>query len=140
MLGILAVLGPGTSWHELLGKTAIQAGPGALGALLAQSYFGSSKEKDERRAQAAYVEHLFFMVVGALYVALTVAPTDEMPLIAFMMRNTHVLIAIGFSLFLLHFFMHGIGFEGHAAAEPGSAISTFFCRLAMVGLWRGSGP
>jgi len=132
MLGILAVLGPGTSWHELLGKTAIQAGPGALGALLAQSYFGSSKEKDERRAQAAYVEHLFFMVVGALYVALTVAPTDEMPLIAFMMRDTHVLIAIGFSLFLLHFFMHGIGFEGHAAAEPGSAISTFF-RLAMVG-------
>src|SRR3954470_6222446 len=67
MLGILGVLGPGMSWHELLGKTAIQAGPGALGALLAQSHFGTSKDKDERRERAAYLEHLFFMVVGALY-------------------------------------------------------------------------
>ena len=132
MLGMLGVLKPEMSWHEVVGKTAIQAGPGALGALLAQSHFGTSGEKDERRAGAAYFEHLLFMVVGALYVALTVAPTDEMPVIGFMMRNAHILIAMGFSLFLLHFFMHGIGFQGHPAAEPGSALSTFF-RLAVVG-------
>jgi putative integral membrane protein (TIGR02587 family) len=132
ILGILGLLKPGMSWHELVGKTAIQSGPGALGALLAQSHFGTSEEKNKRREEAAYVEHLFFMVVGALYVALTVAPTDEMPLIGFMMRNAHILIAMVFSLLLLHFFMHGVGFEGHAAAEPGRAISTFF-RLAVVG-------
>src|SRR5436190_6134789 len=102
MLGILGIFKPGMSWHELIGKTAIQAGPGALGALLAQSHFGTSEEKNERREEAAYVEHLFFMVVGALYVALTIAPTDEMPLLGVMMRNTHVLIAMGFSLALLH--------------------------------------
>ncbi len=132
MLGILGVLKPGMSWRELAGKTAIQAGPGALGALLAQSHFGTSEEKDRRREEAEYVEHLFFMVVGALYVALTVAPTEEMPLIGFMMRNGHVFVAMAFSLLLLHFFMHGVGFEGHAAAEPGSGLSTFF-RLTVVG-------
>jgi putative integral membrane protein (TIGR02587 family) len=132
MLGILGLFKPGMSWHEMVGKTAIQAGPGALGALFAQSHFGTSKEKDRRREQAAYVEHLFFMIVGALFIALTIAPTDEMPLIAFMMRNAHILVALAFSLILLHFFMHGIGFEGHPAAEPGRAIGTFF-RLSVVG-------
>jgi putative integral membrane protein (TIGR02587 family) len=132
MLGILGILKPEMSWHELVGKTAIQAGPGALGALLAQSHFGSSKEEEARREQAAYLEHVFFMVVGALYVALTIAPTEEMPLIGFKMRNAHVLIATGVSLALLHFFMQGVGFQGHAAAEPGSGASTFF-RLSVVG-------
>src|SRR4051812_13654711 len=132
VLGIIGVFKPGMSWRELVGKTAIQAGPGALGALLAQSHFGSSEQKEKRREHATYVEHLFFMVVGALYVALTVAPTDEMPLIGFMMRNAHVVIAMAVSLLLLHLFMHGVGFEGHAAAEPGNAVSTFF-RLAVVG-------
>jgi putative integral membrane protein (TIGR02587 family) len=132
MLAILGLLRPNMGWHELIGKTAIQAGPGAMGALLAQSHFGASEEKDQRREQAGYVEHLFFMVVGALYVALTVAPTDEMPLIGYMMRHGHIVVAVGFCLALLHFFMHGVGFEGHAAAEPGGGISTFF-RLAVVG-------
>jgi len=132
MLGILGVLKPGMGWQELVGKTAIQAGPGALGALLAESHFGASDDKKERRDDAAYVEHLFFMVVGALFVALTVAPTDEMPLIGYMMHHGHTVVAVGFSLALLHFFMHGVGFEGHAAAEPGGGFSTFF-RLALVG-------
>ena len=90
MLGILGVFKPGMGWHELVGKVAIQAGPGALGALLAESHFGESDDKGERREQAAYIEHLFFMVVGALFVALTVAPTDEMPLIGYMMRDAQV--------------------------------------------------
>jgi len=132
MLGIFGVLKPDMGWHELVGKIAIQAGPGALGALLAESHFGESDHKGERHDQATYVEHLFFMVVGALFVALTVAPTDEMPLIGYMMRRAHTLVAVAFSLALLHFFMHGVGFEGHAAAEPGGGVSTFF-RLAVVG-------
>jgi putative integral membrane protein (TIGR02587 family) len=132
MLGILGVFKPGMGWHELVGKTAIQAGPGALGALLAESHFGQSGEKGDRRDKAGYVEHLFFMLVGALFVALTIAPTDEMPLIGYMMRHAHALVAVAFSLALLHFFMHGVGFEGHAASEPGGGLSTFF-RLAVVG-------
>jgi uncharacterized membrane protein len=71
------------------------------------------------------------MVVGALYVALTVAATDEMPLLGFLMRDVHVVAAAIFCLGLLHFFMRGVGFEGHAAAAGGS-VSTFL-RLSVVG-------
>jgi putative integral membrane protein (TIGR02587 family) len=134
MLGIFGVLKPGMGWHELVGKAAIQAGPGALGALMAQSHFGASEDTERRRRDPAYVEHLFFMVVGALFVALTVAPTDEMPMIGFMMRQAHTFVAVVFSLLVLYFFMRGVGFgfEGHAAAEPSGGLSTFF-RLAVVG-------
>jgi putative integral membrane protein (TIGR02587 family) len=132
MLAIIGVLKADMGWHELVGKTTIQAGPGALGALLAESHFGESDGKKDRRGEASYIEHLFFMVVGALFVALTVAPTDEMPLIGYMMRHAHTLVAVAFSLVLLHFFIHGVGFEGHDAAEPGSGFSTFM-RLATVG-------
>jgi putative integral membrane protein (TIGR02587 family) len=132
MLSVIGVFKPDMGWHEVVGKLAVQAGPGALGALLAQSHFGSSPEKEQRREDAAYTEHLFFMLVGALYVALTVAPTDEMPLIGFMMHDAHTLAAVALSLLLLHFFMQGVGFEGHAAAAPGGALSTFL-RLSVVG-------
>jgi putative integral membrane protein (TIGR02587 family) len=132
MLGVLGVFTSRMGWHELVGKTAIQAGPGALGALLAQAHFGGSPEKERRREEAVYVEHLFFMVVGALYVALTLAPTDEMPLLAFMMHDAHSLAAIAFSIALLHFFMRGVGFAAHAAAESAGRLSTFF-RLSVVG-------
>jgi putative integral membrane protein (TIGR02587 family) len=134
MLGIFGTFKPG------MGCTRSSARPrfrrvlahSARCALLAESHFGQSADQSERRARAAYIEHLFFMVVGALFVALTVAATDEMPLIGEMMRNVHALAAVAFSLGLLHFFMRGVGFEGHAAAQDGGGVSTFF-RPAVVG-------
>lgn len=76
MLGVLAVLGRGMSAHEIGGKIALQSGPAALGALLAQAHFGSGTDKERRRREASYGGHLIFMMIGALYVALTVASTD----------------------------------------------------------------
>src|SRR3954462_6901312 len=109
MLAVFGILKPGMGWQELVGKTAIQAGPGALGALLAQAHFGGDPEAEKRREEAAYVEHLFFMLVGALYVSLTVAATDEMVLVSFMMHQSHILVAVVFCLLLLHFLMRGVG-------------------------------
>ena len=78
VLAVLAVLRPGMGLHELVGKVALQAVPAPLGALLAQLHFGSPPEKERRRRQASYRSHLFFMIVGALYLAMTAAPTEEM--------------------------------------------------------------
>jgi putative integral membrane protein (TIGR02587 family) len=120
--------------HEVVGKVALQAVPGALGALLAQAHFGSPPEKERRRRDATYASHLFFMVVGALYVALTLAPTDEMVLIADLMSDWHSVAAALVSLVLLHVFMTGIGFESHPAADDaGEQGPPAFLRLTVVG-------
>jgi putative integral membrane protein (TIGR02587 family) len=132
MLGAFAVLGAGMSAHEIAGKIALQASPAALGALLAQTHFGSPPEKERRRREASYAGHLFFIVIGALYVALTVASTEEMIQIADKMSDAHALVAAGLSLALLHAFLYGVGFAGHPVAEAASGLSTFF-RLTVVG-------
>jgi putative integral membrane protein (TIGR02587 family) len=72
------------------------------------------------------------MLVGALFVALTVAPTDEMPLIGYLIRNQHAIATVVLSLGVLHFFMQGVGFSGHASAEDHGAASVFL-RLVVVG-------
>jgi putative integral membrane protein (TIGR02587 family) len=134
-LTLLAAFGIFTSemgWHELVGKTSVQLGPAALGALLAQAHFGSPPSHEHRQRVATYMGHLFFMIVGALYVALTVAPTDEMPLIGYLIRNGHAVATAALSLAVLHFFMQGVGFRGHASAEDHGAVSVFL-RLALVG-------
>ena len=72
------------------------------------------------------------MLIGALYVALTVAPTDEMPLIGYMMHDAHALAAMALSLLILHVFLQGVGFDGHSKAEARGAVSVFL-RLTVVG-------
>jgi len=134
-LTLLAVLGIFTSemgWHELVGKVSVQLGPAALGALLAQAHFGSPPSSEHRRREATYVGRLFFMIVGALFVALEVAPTDEMPLIAYLIRKQHAIAAVALSLAVLYFFMQGVGFRGHSSAEDHGAASVFL-RLVVVG-------
>jgi putative integral membrane protein (TIGR02587 family) len=131
MLGALGVFSREMGWHELVGKSSVQAGPAALGALLAQAHFGSPPSHEDRRRGARYIGHLFFMIAGALYFALTVAPTDEMPLIGFMMRNAHTIATAGFALLVLHLFMQGFGFDSHAAAQEQGAWSVFV-RLTVV--------
>lgn len=132
MLGVLAVLGRGMSAHEIGGKIALQSGPAALGALLAQAHFGSGTDKERRRREASYGGHLIFMMIGALYVALTVASTEEMVQIAYKMSDRHALVAASLSLAWLHVFVYGVGFKDHPAAEGRSVLSTFF-RLTIVG-------
>jgi putative integral membrane protein (TIGR02587 family) len=132
VLSVIAIFNREMGWRELVGKSAVQLGPAALGALFAQAHFGSTPEEEHRRRQVGYAGHLFFMLIGALYVALTVAPTDEMPLIGYMMGDAHTLSAIALSLVILHVFLQGVGFDAHAEAESHGPVSIFF-RLSVVG-------
>jgi hypothetical protein len=54
MLGILAVIGRGMGVGEITGKVALQSGPAALGALLAEAHFGSGPNKERRRRRASF--------------------------------------------------------------------------------------
>ena len=132
MLGLFAVLGPGMAFTELVGKVALQSVPGALGALLAQSHFGTPTAKEQRQREASYAGHLLFMIVGALYLAMTVAPTEEMSLIGYSMTDLHALFAMALSVLVLHSFVYGVGFRAHPAAESRKVLGSLM-RLSVVG-------
>jgi putative integral membrane protein (TIGR02587 family) len=130
MLALLAVITFDMTWGEIVGKVALQSVPASIGAMLGRKQLGGGQDtqaEEERKAEAGYGGELFLMLAGALFLALNVAPTEEMILIAYQMSPWHIL-ALGFlSIILLHVLVYTVGFSGQESRpEGGTFLSTFF--------------
>ena len=99
---------------EITGKIALQAVPASIGALLGRSQLGSSKDEEEEDEErpASYGSELFLMAVGALFLNLNMAPTEEMILISYKMTPWHALATIFLSVALMHGFVYAVSFKG----------------------------
>ncbi|MDB5421646.1 MAG: family rane protein, partial [Brevundimonas sp.] len=107
----------------------IQAIPGAIGALLARRQLsggdgqtGAGSDGDED--QASYLGELFLMAVGALFLALNLAPTEEMILIGYKATPWHAFAILIVSLILLHVVVFTAGFAGQE--EQDRPVAAFF--------------
>jgi putative integral membrane protein (TIGR02587 family) len=134
MLVLFAVITPGMSMDEIIGKVSLQAVPGSIGALLARSQLGGPKAQERaERPGARYGGELFLMAVGALFLAFNVAPTEEMVLIAYQMTVGHtVALALG-SLLLMHAFVYALEFQGQVVIPPTTPAWSIFLRFTVVG-------
>ena len=112
--------------REALGMVALQAVPGAMGALLARRQLSGSGGGDTDEGQASYFGELFLMAAGALFFALNIAPTEEMILIAYKASPTHVLALIAVSILLLHLIVFKAGFAGQEEADRPAAAFLHF--------------
>lgn len=133
VLSVFGVVRAGMSADEVVGKIALQAVPGSIGALLAQSQFGRVEEEGRKRREAGAVGEYFFMAVGALFLAANVAPTEEMALIAHMMGLWAVVLLSGISLACMHAFVFAVEFRGQEALPPGTPFWSAFLRFSVVG-------
>lgn len=121
VLLLFGVLKRGMPADEIVGKVAIQAVPAALGALLGRSQFGGTQDEEEEGTEAlsGYAGTLFLMLVGALFLGINVAPTDEMVLISFMMTPWHGIALVATSILLMHGFVFALDFHGgHGGQAP----------------------
>lgn len=130
LLSVFAVLEPGQSAREVIGMVAIQALPAAIGALLARSQLRGDHdtEDDEQPStrRSGYVSQLFLMMIGAVFIAFNVAPTEEISLIAYKMSDWHAIVLVLASLGLLHALVYNVGFAGEEEGHgSGSAFRTF---------------
>jgi putative integral membrane protein (TIGR02587 family) len=134
LLGLFAVLTPGMSGSEIVGKVAVQAVPGSIGALLARSQLGGREdEKQEKRFEAGYGGQLFLMAVGALFLAFSVAPTEEMELIAYQMTTWHTIALAFITIVLMHAFVYGVEFRGQVPMPPDTSFWSIFLRFTVAG-------
>lgn len=121
VLVVFGVLRAGMPADEIAGKVAIQAVPAALGALLGRSQFGGSGEEqrgDEGAgALSGYGGTLFLMLVGALFLGLSIAPTDEIVAIAATMTPWHAIALVVLSILLMHGFVFALDFHGGHGRE-----------------------
>lgn len=141
LLGILKLAMPADEW---VGKIAIQAIPASIGAMLGRSQLGSEKgsEEDEPdddgenaadQVTTSYPTELFMMAVGALFLSLNVAPTEEIILISYKMTQWHTLITIFVSITLMHGFVYALAFRGGHELSPDTPQWHAFVRFTMPG-------
>lgn len=133
MLFLFGVIEPGQSAREIVGKISLQAVPGSIGALLAQSLLGGARARRPAGPRAErYVEETVLMGIGALFLALNVAPTEEMVLISYKMTEWHALALALFSLAIMHAFVYAARFAGQHA-PPAAGLLAAFVHYTVVG-------
>jgi putative integral membrane protein (TIGR02587 family) len=150
ILPLFGIIQPGMAWNEVIGKIAIQAIPGAIGALLARSQLGEDGDDEEGAqdtgaqpgapgqgssvfAPVRYGAELYTMVVGALFLAFNVAPTEEMELISYMMNPWLGIVTVLLSLAILHIFVYEVDFRGEHKRPAEMGFWTLFLRFTVVG-------
>lgn len=145
MLVLLGAFDVRCTLDEIASSVALQAVPASIGALLAQSQFGGPKEENKRE-EAGHLGELFLMVVGALFLSLNVAPTEEILVIAHRATPWRVGAMILASLAMMHAMVFVLEFRGQAALPRGasgwhafihSTVAGYIVALAVSGyvLW-----
>jgi putative integral membrane protein (TIGR02587 family) len=134
LLTVFAVI----DWHmplrEIAGKAALQTIPASIGAVLARKQLGSDdSDTAPERKEAGYSGQLFLMAAGALFLAFTVAPTEEMELIAYKMTGWHALVLIFASLILLHILVYATEFAGQKSPPEGAGLIVTVLQYSVAG-------
>jgi len=138
MLFFFGVLTFEMSADEIVGKIAIQTVVAALGAMFAESLLGTGESAAEQHSRervrgASYFGQIFLMLVGAVYLSMTLAATEEMILIAYQMSNWHAVALVLFSLVVMHGFVYAVKHQrGETSKEKESFVSVFL-RFTVVG-------
>lgn len=134
-LALVGEIEPGMSAGAIVGKVALQATAGGVGALLARGQLGQNESKPEEALPPGlrYPSELFIMLAGALFVGFTIAPTEEVILIAYQMSAWHSLAALALSLAVLHAFVYELEFRGQKRRQRGRTPASVFMRFTVAG-------
>jgi putative integral membrane protein (TIGR02587 family) len=132
-LALLGVVRVGMPLEEIVSKIGLQAIPASMGAMLARSQLGQrDDEQEEEKRRDTYFGELFLAAVGALFLALNVAPTEEVVQISAMMTGWHALAVLATSLAIMHAFVYAVEFRGQAARHPEIGVWGEFLRVTVA--------
>lgn len=130
ILFVLDRIAPGDPLDSILGKIIIQAVPLSIGAALANAVFrrGENREHgddDGRQPESAW--RLIFNDIGAtaiggVFIGFSIAPTDEVQLLASELDYVHELILIALSLAVTYGIVFTSGFDAEQRATQKPAL------------------
>ncbi|MBC7767366.1 MAG: TIGR02587 family membrane protein [Phycisphaerales bacterium] len=134
ILLLLGVFAPTQPLQEVVGKIAMVTFPGAIGALLVDKQLNDERKRDDSGgAGRSYFARLFLMAIGALFVALNVAPTEEMMLIAFQLSAWQSLVLALVSFAALHALLFWTEFPGKARWRGDAKFFSVLIRFTCAG-------
>jgi putative integral membrane protein (TIGR02587 family) len=129
MLTILNQIRPGDPIGSIVGKIALQAVPLSIGASVANQIFGEGRGR-QGNGDADHAgdeplprwQELFSDVgataIGGVFVGTSIAPTDEIPMIAAALDYGHLIAVVAFSLLLSYGIVFASGFDRHRPDGP----------------------
>jgi putative integral membrane protein (TIGR02587 family) len=132
VLLLLGIIDTDRTVHEILHSIEIQTIPASIGALLSQSQFGVQDRRQEERS-SSYGGEMFLMAIGALFLSFSVAPTEEVMLIAHRMNHWQSLLLSFFSLAIMHAFVYAADFKGKEDIPEGANHGTIFVKFTLAG-------
>ena len=158
ILLLFGVIGPGMSMDEVVGKLVLQASAGSFGAILATSTLSGGEDEaeagedadgadaggrgasgesggsgDEAERRLGYGAELLLMCAGALFLALNIAPTEEIAQIAARMGPWLVFMLMAVSIAAMHAFVYAVEFRGQEAIPAGTPMWSIVLRFTVVG-------
>lgn len=133
VLSLLGILYTGLTLREVTGMIALQALPGSMGALLAVSQFGGREKREKQQRADTWGGEMFLMAVGALFLALNIAPTEEITLLGVMMTPVQTALVLLLSLVVMHAFVYALEFSGQASIPRGTPFHSVFLRYTASG-------
>ncbi|CAN5223955.1 hypothetical protein BH20ACI1_BH20ACI1_02110 [soil metagenome] len=92
----------------------------------------SEKAREEEKRQVSFGE-ILLMIIGVIFLTMSIAPTEEMILIAFRMTYWHAFaLAIG-TLIMMHAVVYVVKFRGQEKTPEGVSFISIFLRYTVVG-------
>lgn len=132
LLLLMGILSPEMSPREIVGKISLQTFAGSFGALLASSQLHADAPRPEKKARG-YFATLMLMAIGAIFLGLNVAPTEEIILLAYSMSPWRELGMLLLSLVLMHAFVYVANFRGRPETVENGRFWMLFFRYTVVG-------
>jgi putative integral membrane protein (TIGR02587 family) len=126
LLWLIGAIRTDMTAEEIAGMIAVQAVPASFGAMIGAKLLGEGEEIEaQEHWRRTYTGQLFLMLAGAMFLSFTVAPTEEMILIAYQMTAWQGLGLVFLSIFALHAILYLVGFPGQnlrSEAGAGAAL------------------
>jgi putative integral membrane protein (TIGR02587 family) len=128
VLAVLNRIQLGDPLDSILGKVIAQAVPLSIGAAVANAIFGRrgerSRQGGEQREQEQDAVHAFLAdfsatIIGAIFLAFSIAPTEEIPMLAAELDYAHELALIVLSLLLSYIIVFASGFGTRPGTQAG---------------------
>lgn len=121
VLTILSVARPLDDWQNAVSMIAIETLPATIGASFARSQLGEHAGQSE---SAGRPREIVYVTAGAVVFSASIAPTEEVVLLAAKMTEVDALLLIAVSLAVMHGFVYGVGFRG-GSPSPGGFWAVF---------------
>lgn len=133
VLWLLGIITDETSLSTALGQITVQTVPASIGALLARSMLAHDHADSDSRPANTYGGSLFIMTVGALFLAFSIAPTDEVMVITLRLSAATTILLALVSVALMHAFVYAVEFRGQVTRGEHTTAAGEFLRHTVTG-------